>query len=93
MLTATITNTSGATTLGTTWLPGMLSWVPGVANSAAATAVLMVSDLLQVVNGNSGFTLGQLLQQMVQAGLITITYANLGATDREITDKAVSVAA
>ncbi len=81
MLTATITNTSGAT-LAAGSLPGMLSWVGSIANNATAVVVLSVSDLNKPVDLTSGFTLGELLQQMIQKGTITVTYVDLGATDR-----------
>jgi hypothetical protein len=82
MLTATITNVSGEA-LPAGSLPGMLSWVGEIANSGSVAVVVNVADLNKVVNQTSGFSLGEMLQQMVQAGKITVTYANVGATDRD----------
>lgn len=82
MLTCTITNTSGAE-LAAGSLPGMLNWNPAIANSGTFVVQMLVADLNKVVNQTSGFTLGELLQQLVQKGTITVGYANLGATDRD----------
>jgi hypothetical protein len=87
MITATITNKTGALTV-TGWLPGTLSWIPGIANNATVDVVLNVQDLSNPIP-HLGFSLGELLQQMVNKGFITVSFANV-ATDTDVTSLAIA---
>jgi len=105
MLTATITNTSTlpiepesvAQALGVyplppfLTLPGPFSWMT-IAVSASATAVVSVDDLEKsaLTPGFGGPKVKDILQQMIQAGQITVSYSALGGTDRETFGKAIN---
>jgi hypothetical protein len=90
MITSVITNVSGATlTAGS--LPGILSWVGDIANNASVTVTLNPHDLTDVV-ARVGFSLGDLLQQMVQKNKITVAFNSVGATDRDVSVVATPVA-
>jgi hypothetical protein len=94
MLTATITNTSTlpiqpesvSQALGVyppapyLTLPGCLSWLQ-IAASASATPVVSVDDLeaYATTPGFGGMKVKDILQKMVQAGQITVSYVLLSA--------------
>lgn len=88
MLTATIVNTSGVALT----LPGPLSWIT-IAIGATVTPVINPQDLLKVVDQHSGFTLGEMLQQLKQKGSVTIAYGDLGATSRDHVGTAIATQA
>jgi hypothetical protein len=87
MITVTITNKTGVTT-DTGWLPGSLSWAPGVANNATVVVVLNEDDYTAPI-ATTGFTLENLLQQMVQKGSITVSSVQVGITDRDVISNAL----
>lgn len=106
MVTATITNTSGAligyqeahtaNTYDSTYpiyqvvLPVPFDWLT-IANSASATAVCQIEDLTKQWIAMNGFSAGDILQQMVQKGQITISFANV-ASDNGVIDNAIAAA-
>ena len=93
MLTVSITNTSGTDiAAGDGVLPSPFQFMT-IADTATEAAVVQVLDLDKVEDNHSGFTSGDLLQQLVQAGKITVAFADIGATDVSVTDDAVATAA
>jgi hypothetical protein len=93
MLIMNIENTSGtdiAADDGT--LPNSLSWFD-LADTANINVVVQVHDLDKVEDNHSGFTVGDMLQQMVQAGSIVVGFTDVGATDVSVMDDAVATAA
>lgn len=104
MLTATITNTSTMTIQPASaayaagvypipaflTLPGCLSWIT-LAPTASATPIVSVADLeVSATTGGFGsLRVKDVLQQMIQAGWITVSYANL-AIDVETYGKAIA---
>lgn len=82
MLTVTITNVSSTVSIGldtATPLPAPFNWFT-IAASGNKACVCRVSDIMAPSGIMSGFTVGDMLQQLVQAGKITVGYANLAAT-------------
>lgn len=82
MLTATITNLSSTASIGygtDTPLPGPFAWIT-IAASGNKAVTCRVADLVAAAGVMSGFTVGDMLQQLVQMGKITVSYANLAAT-------------
>lgn len=93
MLNATITNLSSTITIQPSQeavpvdpgpstalsLPGCFSWAT-IAVSSDLVLTCRVQDLMEPVERLSGFTVADALQQMVQAGQITVSFANLAAT-------------
>ena len=93
MLTMNIENTSGADIVaGDGVLPDALSWLD-IADTANVDVVIQVHDLDKVENNHSGFTMGDLLQQLVQAGSVVLGFTDVGATDVSVVDDAVATAA
>lgn len=93
MLTMNIENTSGADIVaGDGVLPDALSWLD-IADTANVDVVVQVHDLDKVENNHSGFTVSDLLQQLVQAGSIVVGFTDVGATDVSVMDDAVATAA
>lgn len=93
MLTMNIENTSGADIVaGDGVLPNALGWLD-IADTANVDVVIQVLDLDKVEDNHSGFTVGDLLQQLVQAGKIVVGFTDLGATDRSVEDDAIATAA
>lgn len=95
MLTLNITNTSGTDIVaGDGVLPNSLSWV-NLADTANVDVVVQVHDLDKVENNHSGFTMGDLLQQLMQLGTCAYTLTDAGdAIDNgSVTDTAVATAA
>jgi len=95
MLTLNITNTSGTDIVaGDGVLPKALSWL-SIADTADVDVVIQVHDLDKVESNHSGFTMGDLLQQLRQNG--TCTYDLTDAGDSEdngsVVDHAVATAA
>lgn len=82
MLTATITNLSSTVSIGAgtdTPLPGGFAWLT-IAATGNAAVTCRVADLMAPSGIMSGFTVGDALQQLVQQGKITVSYANAAAT-------------
>lgn len=95
MITLNITNTSGtAIAAGDGVLPRMFGWV-SLAAGANTNLVIQVGDLAKVENQHSGFTVGELLQQLKQYGKLTYNMTDLGDTEDtgSVPDHAVAVAA
>lgn len=93
MLTVNITNNSGADIeAGDGVLPSPFAFM-SIADTANADAVVQVHDLDKVQDNHSGFTAGDLLQQLVQAGKVAITFTDVGVTDVSVMDDAVATAA
>ena len=93
MLTVSIENTSGVDIVAQDGvLPGPLKFLD-VVDTEAEEAVVQVHDLDRVEDNHSGFTAGDLLQQLVQLGKIKVTFADIGATDVSVMDDAVAKAA
>ena len=79
MLTATITNLSSTTAIAAGDLPAPFNWMT-IAASGTGTATCRVQDLVAPAGRLSGFSVGDMLQQLVQMGKITISFANAAAT-------------
>jgi hypothetical protein len=78
MITLNITNTSGTDIVaGDGVLPIALNWL-NIADAANADAVIQVHDLDKVENNHSGFTMGDMLQQLKQYGVCTFTMTDVG---------------
>jgi len=95
MLTLNITNTSGTDiAAGDGVLPSALSWVD-LADTANVDVVIQVGDLARVETNHSGFTFGELLQQLKQRGICTYNVTDLGddEDDGSVADHAVATAA
>jgi hypothetical protein len=88
MLSTVITNTSGAT-MAAGSLPGILSWIGEILNSNSVTVTLTTNDL-KSDSTRMGLSLGDQLQQMVQKGLITVAFTNIGLTDRDVVSNSAS---
>jgi hypothetical protein len=81
MLTLNITNTSGTDIVaGDGVLPNMLDWL-SIADAANADAVFQVHDMNRIENYHSGFTMGELLDQLKQRGLITMNVTDVGDSE------------
>ncbi len=82
MLTATITNVSSTVSIGAgTALPLPSPFdLKTIVGSGTATYVIRVQDMLSQNQRGGGFTVADELQRLVQASIITITFANLAAT-------------
>ena len=92
MLTVNITNNSGTDIVaGDGVLPNLFKFM-SIADTANANAVVQVHDLDKIEDNHSGFTVGDLLQQLVQAGSIAVTFTDIGVTDVSVTDAAVAAA-
>jgi len=88
-----IENTSGADIVaGDGVLPNSLGWLD-IADTANVDVVVQVHDLDKVEDNHSGFTVSDLLQQLVQSGSIVVGFTDLGATDVSVMDDAVATAA
>ena len=95
MLTLNITNTSGTDIVaGDGVLPNMFGWA-SIADTANADFVIQVHDLDRVENNHSGFTVGELLQQLKQKGLLTYNVTDVGDDEDvgSLADHAVATAA
>ncbi|MHC4929409.1 MAG: hypothetical protein ACYTFU_06990 [Planctomycetota bacterium] len=95
MITLAITNTSGTDIVaGDGVLPNALNWL-AIADTATASAVIQVHDLDRVENNHSGFTMGDLLQQLKQYGVCTYDMTDAGDTEDNgsVVDHAVATAA
>lgn len=95
MLTLNITNTSGvAIVAGDGVLPRSLDWL-GIASAGNANVVIQVHDLDKVENNHSGFTMGDILQQLLQRGLCTYNLTDVGDDEDvgSVVDHAVATAA
>jgi len=78
MITLNITNTSGTDiAAGDGVLPRMLDWLD-IADTANANAVFQVHDFNRIETNHSGFTMGELLDQLKQRGLITMNVTDVG---------------
>lgn len=98
MITLNITNTSGTDIVaGDGVLPNALNWL-NIADTANADAVIQVQDLDRVENNHSGFTMGDMLQQLKQYGVCTFTMTDVGdsiaaaAPGGSMTDEATATA-
>ena len=95
MLTLNITNTSGtAIAAGDGVLPRALNWI-NLADAANVSVVIQVNDLAMVENNHSGFTMGDLLQQLRQNGTCTYNLTDAGDSEDNgsVADHAVATAA
>ncbi len=93
MLTMNIDNTSGTDVVaGDGVLPNALSWID-LADAANVDVVIQVHDLDRVEDNHSGFTMGELMQKLVQQGDFVFGFTDLGATDVSVVDDAVATAA
>lgn len=93
MLTVNITNNSGTDIVaGDGVLPAPFAFM-SIADTANADAVIQVHDLDRIEDNHSGFTAGELLQQLVQKELIAVAFTDLGSTDRSVPDDGVATAA
>ena len=95
MLTLNITNTSGkAIAAGDGVLPKALSWL-SIADTANVDVVIQLHDLNKVENNHSGFTMGDMLQQLKQYGVCTYNLTDAGDSEDNgsVTDHAVATAA
>lgn len=82
MLTVTITNVSSTDEIGLdtdTPLPAPFNWFT-IAASGSKACTCRVADLNAPAGVMSGFTVADMLQQLVQMGTITVAFANLAAT-------------
>lgn len=94
MITLSITNTSGTDIVaGDGVLPNALNWL-NIADTATETAVIQVHDLDKVENNHSGFTMGDMLQQLKQYGVCTFATADAGDNidNGSVTDEVVAEA-
>ena len=95
MLTLSITNTSGTDiAAGDGVLPNMLSWL-SIADTATASVVIQLRDMDRIEDNHSGFTMGELLQQLKQAGKLSFNVADVGDDEDNgsLADHAVATAA
>ena len=93
MLTVSIENTSGTDIVsGDGVLPRPFQFMD-ITNTDTVDAVVQVHDMDRVEDNHSGFTSGDLLQQLVQKGLIVVAFVDVGATDVSVMDDAVAAAA
>ena len=95
MLTLAITNTSGSDiAAGDGVLPRMLSWL-SIADTASASVVIQVHDMDRMENNHSGFTMGELLQQLKQADKLTFNVTDAGDSEDtgSLADHVVATAA
>lgn len=95
MLTLNITNTSGTDIVaGDGVLPNALGWL-AIADTASADVVIQVGDLAKIEDNHSGFTMGELLQQLKQLGICTYNITDLGDSEDtgSVSDHAVATAA
>lgn len=95
MLTLSITNTSGTDIVaGDGVLPNMLSWL-SLADTASADVVVTVHDMDRMEDNHSGFTMGELLQQLKQQGRLSFDVADVGDNedDGSLADHVVATAA
>ena len=95
MLTITIGNVSTTDVLAASSLPAPFQLQGDIAASGNGVFVIQVHDLDKVEDNHSGFTAGDMLQQMRQAGLITVVIADAAdsAANGSIMDEAVAAAA
>ena len=94
MITLAITNTSGTDIVaGDGVLPNALNWL-NIADTATASAVVQVHDLDKVENNHSGFTMGDMLQQLKQYGVCTYTATDAGDSmaNGSVVDEVVAAA-
>lgn len=84
MLTATITNTSGDTIVAGS-LPAPFDWAGDIANNGTLVCVVRVQDM-DNIDHLTGFSAADMMQQLVQMGKVTISFANLAATKRADVD-------
>jgi len=92
MLTVNITNNSGTDiAAGDGVLPGVFAFMT-IADTANDDAVVQLLDLDRVEDNHSGFTTGELLQQLVQKGDIALTFTDVGVTDVSVADDAHATA-
>ena len=95
MITLNITNTSGTDiAAGDGVLPNALSWL-SIADAANVDVVIQLHDLEKVENNHSGFTMGDLLQQLKQNGVCTYNMTDAGDSEDNgsVTDHATATAA
>lgn len=94
MLKATIENKLAvAIGAGTEYpLPEPFAWMAIAAAPATGEAVVREQDLFKLVSQTTGFSAGDLLQQMVQKGQVAVTYAVV-ANDIDLEGKAVGTEA
>ena len=95
MITIDITNVSTTDTLAASSLPAPFQLNGDIAASGNKDFVIQVHDLDKVEDNHSGFTAGDLLQQMRQANLIEVDVADVGDDEDNgsIYDEVVAVAA
>lgn len=95
MLTLNITNDSGTDIVaGDGVLPNCLSWL-SLADGANTDVVVQVHDFQKIEANRSGFTVGELLQQLKQLGVISFNVTDLGDDEDNgsLVDEVVAVAA
>jgi phosphatidylethanolamine-binding protein (PEBP) family uncharacterized protein len=95
MLTITIGNVSTTDVLAASSLPAPFQLQGDIAASGSTAYVIQVHDLDKVEDNHSGFTAGDMLQQMRQANLITVAIADAGddQDNGSVFDEAVATAA
>jgi len=95
MLTLNIKNDSGTDiAAGDGVLPNSLGWF-ALANGADIDVVIQVHDLERVEDNHSGFTVGEMLQQLKQRGIVSFDLTDIGddEDDGSVVDHAVATAA